>query len=101
MCGNDEYASMYHEAMSDQPKRTGFLALLGAFADEPEYAESLAETVRGRATQPSRPGSRGSRRYRMPARPMGVRPDVDLDRALRLAGELEDGEVSSKLAPRD
>jgi hypothetical protein len=46
------------------------------------------------------PDSRAVRRYRMPARRMGVRPGVDLDRALRLAGELEDGEIVRKLALR-
>jgi prevent-host-death family protein len=40
---------------SEQPKRSGFLALVGAFAEEPEYAESLADTVRGRGAQRSRP----------------------------------------------
>jgi hypothetical protein len=36
----------------------------------------------------------------MPARRMGVRPGVDLDRSLRLAGELEDAELVRKLALR-
>jgi prevent-host-death family protein len=36
-------------------ERSGFLALVGAFADEPQYAESLAETVRDRGAQRSRP----------------------------------------------
>jgi plasmid stability protein len=38
--------------------------------------------------------------YRLPARPMGLRPGIDLDRALRLAGELEDEEIVRKLALR-
>ncbi|HYM44755.1 MAG TPA: CopG family transcriptional regulator [Solirubrobacteraceae bacterium] len=42
-------------------------------------------------------GTRSARRYRVPARPMGVRPTVDLDRSLRLAGELEDAELVRKL----
>jgi hypothetical protein len=41
-----------------------------------------------------------TRRYRMPAQPMGVRRGVDLDHALRLAGELEDAEILRKLALR-
>jgi hypothetical protein len=37
------------------------------------------------------------RRYRMPTAPLGVRPGVDLDKALTLAGELEDAEILRKL----
>jgi hypothetical protein len=40
------------------------------------------------------------RRYRVSPRPMGVRKGVDLDRALRLAGELEDAEILRKLELR-
>ena len=40
------------------------------------------------------------RPYRVPARRLGVRPGVDLERALRLAGELEDAETLRKLALR-
>ncbi len=43
---------------STEGRRTGFLALVGAFGDEPRYAESLADTVRGRRTQRSRPAPR-------------------------------------------
>jgi prevent-host-death family protein len=46
------------QATSEQAGRPGFLALLGAFAEEPEYAESLADAVRGRRTQRSRPAPR-------------------------------------------
>jgi hypothetical protein len=35
--------------------------------------------------------------YRLPTRKLGVRPGVDLDKALRLAGELEDAEAMRKL----
>jgi hypothetical protein len=38
-----------------------------------------------------------ARRYRLPARPMKVRSGVDLDRALSIAGELEDAEIVRKL----
>jgi prevent-host-death family protein len=41
--------------VSEQAERPGFLALIGAFADEPEYAESLADTVCSRGAQRSRP----------------------------------------------
>jgi prevent-host-death family protein len=43
------------QAASEQAERSGFLALVGAFADEPEYAESLADAVRSRGAQRSRP----------------------------------------------
>lgn len=35
--------------------------------------------------------------YTLPSRRLGVRPGIDLDKALRLAGELEDDEVVRKL----
>lgn len=35
--------------------------------------------------------------YTLPSRRLGVRPGVDLDKALRLAGELEDDEIVRKL----
>jgi hypothetical protein len=38
--------------------------------------------------------------YRVPARPLGLRPNVDLDKALRLAGDLEDAELVRKLELR-
>jgi antitoxin (DNA-binding transcriptional repressor) of toxin-antitoxin stability system len=41
-----------------EAKRSGFLALVGAFEDEPRYAESLADAVRDRRTQRSRPAPR-------------------------------------------
>ena len=37
------------------------------------------------------------RRYRMPTGELGVRPGVNLEKALRLAGELEDEEIIRKL----
>jgi hypothetical protein len=44
--------------------------------------------------------ARTSRRYRMPTRRMGVKRGVDLDRALRMAGDLEDAEMVRKLEMR-
>lgn len=38
--------------------------------------------------------------YRVPTRRLGVRPGIDLDRALRIAGEMEDSETLRKLALR-
>jgi hypothetical protein len=39
----------------------------------------------------------GAARYELPKRRLGVRPGVDLDKALALAGELEDDELQRKL----
>lgn len=44
--------------LSKQTSRPGFLALVGEFEDEPEYAESLASVVRDRRNQRSRPAPR-------------------------------------------
>ncbi len=41
-----------------------------------------------------------ARPYRLPTRPLGLRPGVDLDRALRLAAEMEDAETIRKLELR-
>ncbi len=38
-----------------------------------------------------------TRPYRVPTRPMGLLPGVDLDRALRLAADDEDAEIVRKL----
>lgn len=35
--------------------------------------------------------------YTLPSRRLGLRPGIDLDTALRLAGELEDDEIVRKL----
>lgn len=40
------------------------------------------------------------RPYRIRARRLGARPGVDLDKALALAGELEDAEIVRKLSLR-
>jgi len=42
----------------------------------------------------------GAEPYRVPARPLGLRPGVELDKAGRLAAELEDTEVLRKLELR-
>jgi hypothetical protein len=41
-----------------------------------------------------------TKRFRVKARPMGVRPGINLDKVLRLAGELEDEEILRKMALR-
>ena len=57
--------------------------------------EALRAGLAGGETPP------GPRRYRLkPASLGGVRPGVDLDRALRLAETLEDGEIGRKLEQR-
>ena len=42
-------------------------------------------------------GGRKAKPYRVPARPLGLRPGLDLDKALSLAAELEDVETVRKL----
>ena len=44
--------------------------------------------------------SPASRRYVMPSRSLGLRAGVGLDKALQLAGELEDEEIIRKLELR-
>lgn len=43
---------------------------------------------------------RRAKRYRVPARPLGLRPGIDLDKALSLAAGDEDREVVRKLTLR-
>lgn len=43
------------------------------------------------------PHANDSPPYTLPSRRLGVRPGIDLDQALRLAGELEDDEIVRKL----
>lgn len=45
----------------------------------------------------SQPGAVDAAPYTLPSRRLGVRPGIDLDKALRLAGELEDDEIVRKL----
>jgi len=44
-----------------------------------------------------RAGGGPPRAFRVHARPLGIRADVDVDKALSLAGEMEDGEILRKL----
>ena len=48
----------------------------------------------------TRPGAADAEPYTLPTRRLGVRPGVDLDKALGLAGELEDEETLRKLELR-
>jgi hypothetical protein len=45
-------------------------------------------------------GEREASPYKTPTKRLGVRPGVNLDKALQLAGELEDAETLRKLALR-
>ena len=44
-----------------------------------------------------RPGGGAEEPYRLPTRRLGVRPGIDLDKALRLASEIEGDEIVRKL----
>ena len=61
------------------------------------FKEALNAAVR-QGLAPTR--ARGTARYRVPARNLGLRTGVDLDKALQLAGEVEDDEVVRKLELR-
>lgn len=57
------------------------------------FKEALNSSVRrgvSAATRPTEP-------YRVPARPLGIRPGIDLTKAHQLAGELEDAEIMRKI----
>jgi hypothetical protein len=45
-------------------------------------------------------GRRGARRFEPYTQPMGLRPGIDLDHALRLAAALEDEETARRLELR-
>lgn len=60
------------------------------------FKEALNSAVRAGLSAPAR--RRTS--YRLPTRALGLRPGIDLDKALRLAGELEDDETVRKLELR-
>ncbi len=77
---------------------------------DPDVAASLKAAARERGTsfkevlnssvRRGLAGDRAPRPYRLQARPMGGRGGVDLDKALALAGELEDREIARKLSLR-
>lgn len=61
------------------------------------FTETLNTTLRRGLTS----GAGAARRpYRLPARPLGLRPGVDLEHALRLAAQIEDAETIRKLELR-
>jgi hypothetical protein len=56
------------------------------------FDEALNDAVRAGLRRIDQP----TRHYRLTTYPMGVRPDVNLDQALGIAGEIEDDEVVSR-----
>jgi hypothetical protein len=60
------------------------------------FKQALNDSVRAGLTT----GSQPSKRFRVHARPLGVRPGINLDKALTLAGEMEDAEILRKLELR-
>jgi hypothetical protein len=60
------------------------------------FKEALNTSVR----LGTRAAEGSSRPYRVPTHSLGLRPGVELDKALRLAGELEDAELVRKLELR-
>jgi hypothetical protein len=61
------------------------------------FKKVLNEAVRAGLRQGPAPETR---RYVVEARPMGVRSDIDLDRALQLADSLADEAVANQLRSR-
>lgn len=60
------------------------------------FKEALNSTLRRGLTS----GGGPKRRYRLVSKGLGLRQGVDLEHALRLAGELEDAEIVRKLELR-
>jgi hypothetical protein len=77
---------------------------------EPDLEARLKEEARRRgvsfkealntALRAGLAGGRSATRYVVPARSMGLRPGVNLDKALQLAAEMEDTETLHKLELR-
>jgi hypothetical protein len=62
-----------------------------------EHGISFKEALNSNVRRGLEGGEAGSQPYRVPTRRLGVRPGVNLDKALQLAGELEDAETVRKL----
>jgi Ribbon-helix-helix protein, copG family len=60
------------------------------------FKEALNSTLRRGLTS----GGGSQERYRLASRRLGLRPGVEIEHALRLAGELEDAETVRKLELR-
>jgi Ribbon-helix-helix protein, copG family len=63
------------------------------------FKEALNSTLR-RGLTGGGGGGGSRRRYRLPSRQLALRSGIDLEHALRLAGELEDAETIRKLELR-
>jgi hypothetical protein len=59
------------------------------------FKEAINAAIRAGATT-----TPADRRFSTPTFAMGADPQIDLHRALRLAGELEDDEISREIATR-
>lgn len=59
------------------------------------FKEAINSTLRAGFAR-----GRAASRYRLPTSRMGLRPGIDLDRALALAAALEDEEIARKLELR-
>lgn len=62
---------------------------------------SLRQVINETLRAAAHPGSGAApARYSLPTRRLGIRPAVDVDKALALAGRLEDDEIARKLELR-
>jgi hypothetical protein len=62
-----------------------------------ERGVSLRTVINDALRAGIQPETRDAAPYTLPSRRLGVRPGIDLDKSLRLAGELEDDEIVRKL----
>ncbi|MEJ5944154.1 ribbon-helix-helix protein, CopG family [Pseudokineococcus basanitobsidens] len=65
-----------------------------------ERSTSFKEVLNGAVRAGLRPTPPREVAYRLPTRRLGLREGVDLDRAMRLANDLEDDEVVTELERR-
>ncbi|HEY5396027.1 MAG TPA: hypothetical protein VIL16_11585 [Trebonia sp.] len=61
-----------------------------------ERGVSFKEALNG-AIRAGLMAARGQREYRTPSRSLGLRADVNLDKALQMAADLEDAEIVHEL----
>lgn len=65
-----------------------------------ERGVSLRTVINDALRAGTRPDAADEAPYVLPSRRLGARPGLDLDKALRIASELEDEEVARKLELR-
>jgi hypothetical protein len=65
-----------------------------------ERGTSFKEVLNASVRRGLKSTEAAARPYRVRARRLGAKPGVDLDKALALAGELEDAEIARKLSLR-